>query len=231
MSVRKRKWTTTAGVARESWAVDYVDGAGRRRHKSFSKKKDADTFAAKTSVEVGQGTHVADGQTITVKVAGAYWMKAGEKEGLERTNPQLMGETGGAPAAKGSKNVADLPKIPEAYVELATSSDGSEIAGVSSSRTELGRWRGASETAVAPLGTALTNPMYASDGRLWIAGLASGGPRIWTFDGATLSGNPHEVTAPWLDGRQVVNLSVSPDATRLAVLSKLPSDTDYRLAR
>ena len=150
------------------------------------------------------------------------------KEGLQRTNPQLLGESGSAPAAKGSKSVADPPKIPETYVNLATSTDGGEIAGVSTSRAELARWRGGAESTVPPFGTALTNPMYASDGRLWIAGLASGGPRIWTFDGATLSGGPHEVTAPWLDGRQVVNLSVSPDATRLAVLSKLPNDTDYR---
>ena len=125
--------------------------------------------------------------------------------------------------------MADLPKIPDTYVNLATSSDGSEIAGVSTSRADLARWRGGSLTTVAPFGTALTNPMYASDGRLWIAGLASGGPRVWSFDGATVTGGPHEVTAPWLDGRQVVNLSVSPDATRLAVLSKLPNDTDYRL--
>jgi hypothetical protein len=71
--------------------------------------------------------------------------------------------------------------------------------------------------------------MYASDGRLWIAGLTSGGARIWTFDAGRLSGRPREITARWLEGRQVVNLSVSPDATRLAVLSKLPNDTDYRL--
>jgi Lipoprotein LpqB beta-propeller domain len=151
------------------------------------------------------------------------------KEGLERTNPQLLGEGGSAPAVKGTKSVADLPKIPDTYVNLATSGDGSEIAGVSSSRAELARWRGGAESTVLPFGTALTNPMYASDGRLWIAGLASGKPRIWTFDAATFSGGPREVTAGWLGGRQVVNLSVSPDATRIAVLSKLPGDTDYRL--
>ena len=151
------------------------------------------------------------------------------KEGLERINPLLLGEGGSAPTAKGSKSVADLPKIPDTYVNLATSGDGSEIAGVSAGRAELARWRGEAEITVSPFGTALTNPMYGSDGRLWIAGLTSGGARIWTFDGATLSGGPREVTARWLDGRQVVNLSVSPDATRLAVLSKLPNDTDYRL--
>jgi hypothetical protein len=151
------------------------------------------------------------------------------KEGLERINPQLLGEGGSAPTAKGSKSVADLPKIPDTYVNLATSGDGSEIAGVSAGRSELARWRGEAEITVSPFGTALTNPMYASDGRLWIAGVASGGPRIWTLDGAKQSGGPTEIAAPWLDGRQVVNISVSPDATRLAVLSKLPNDTDYRL--
>ncbi len=151
------------------------------------------------------------------------------KDGLERTNPQLLGEGGSAPAAKGSKTQADVPKVPDTYVNLATSSDGSDVAGVSQSRTELARWRGSAGITVPPFGTALTNPMYASDGRLWIAGLASGAPRIWTFDAGTLSGRPNEISAAWLEGRQIVNLSVSPDATRVAVLSKLPNDTDYRL--
>lgn len=151
------------------------------------------------------------------------------KDGLERINPQLLDESGPAPAAKGSKPVADLPKIPDTYVDLATSSDGSDIAGVSASRGELARWRGGTGTTVPVFGTALTNPTYASDGRLWIAGLASGAARLWTFDASTLSGGPTEVKAPWLDGRQVVNLAVSPDATRIAVLSRLPNDTDYRL--
>ena len=81
-----------------------------------------------------------------------------------------------------------------------------------------------------PFGTALTNPMYASDGRLWVAGLDPGGiTRIWTFDSSRLDSAPTPVQAQWLDGRQVINLSVSPDATRIAVLSRLPNDTDYRL--
>ena len=72
--------------------------------------------------------------------------------------------------------------------------------------------------------------MYASDGRLWVAGLDPAGvARVWTFDSSTLASAPTPVKAPWLDGRQVINLSVSPDATRIAVLSRLPNDTDYRL--
>jgi hypothetical protein len=151
------------------------------------------------------------------------------KDGLERINPQVLDETGPAPAAKGSKPVGDVPKIPDTYVNLATSSDGSDVAGVSASRAELARWRAGTGTTVPEFGTALTNPMYGSDGRLWIAGAAAGSAKVWTFDASTLSGGPAEVKAPWLAGRQVLNLCVSPDATRIAVLSKLANDTDYRL--
>ena len=148
---------------------------------------------------------------------------------LERINPQILDETS-PPPAKGSKAVADVPKIPSTYINLATSSDGADIAGVSRSRAELARWRGETGTTLPPFGTALTNPMYASDGRLWVAGMDPGGvAKVWTFDSSTLAAAPTPVKAPWLVGRQVINLSVSPDATRIAVLSRLPNDSDYRL--
>ena len=148
---------------------------------------------------------------------------------LERINPQILDETS-PPPAKGSKAVADVPKIPSTYINLETSSDGADIAGVSRSRAELARWRGETGTTLPPFGTALTNPMYASDGRLWVAGMDPGGvAKVWTFDSSTLAAAPTPVKAPWLVGRQVINLSVSPDATRIAVLSRLPNDSDYRL--
>ena len=110
------------------------------------------------------------------------------KDTLERINPQILDETGPPPAAKGTKAVPDVPKIPDTYVNLATSSDGADIAGVSASRAELARWRGGAGTTVPPFGTALTNPMYASDGRLWVAGLDPGGSaRVWTFDSSNLA--------------------------------------------
>ena len=118
-------------------------------------------------------------------------------------NPQLLDESSPPPAANGSKSVAGLPKVAEGYVNLAISSDGNYIAGVSASRAELARWRGGNAATPPSFGTALTNPMYASDGRLWIAGQAAGTAKIWTFDASTLSGNPSEVKAPWLNGRQV----------------------------
>ncbi|PAP95245.1 tyrosine-type recombinase/integrase [Mesorhizobium wenxiniae] len=83
MSVRKRKWTTAKGVEREAWIVDYVDGKGARRLKTFDRKKEADAFKATATVEIREGTHVADSDSTTVKKAGDLWIKA--CDGLERS--------------------------------------------------------------------------------------------------------------------------------------------------
>lgn len=85
MSTRKRKWTTPAGEAREGWQADYLDGQGKRRRKMFARKKDADAFVSGAKVEVRDGVHVADSQTITVGEAGRLWLLSGESAGLERT--------------------------------------------------------------------------------------------------------------------------------------------------
>ncbi|HWA18749.1 MAG TPA: tyrosine-type recombinase/integrase [Devosia sp.] len=85
MSVRKRNWTSPSGEAREAWVVNYTDGNRTRRLKTFKKKKDADGFAATTSVEVRSGTHIADSASPTVREAGKLWLAAGEEAGLERT--------------------------------------------------------------------------------------------------------------------------------------------------
>lgn len=83
MAVRKRKWTTAKGVEKEAWIVDYVDGKGARRLKTFDRKKEADAFAATATVEIREGTHVADSDSTTVKKAGDLWIKA--CDGLERS--------------------------------------------------------------------------------------------------------------------------------------------------
>lgn len=85
MSIRKREWTTPKGEQKSAWVVDYVDMQGKRRLKTFAKKKDADTFSAKASVEVREGVHVADSASATVKEAGAFWIATGEAAGLERS--------------------------------------------------------------------------------------------------------------------------------------------------
>jgi len=85
MSVRKRKWTTAKGEAKEAWQADYVDGEGKRQRQSFDKKKDADAFLLKAMSEVRDGVHVPDSETITVSAAGNLWLKSGTSDGLERT--------------------------------------------------------------------------------------------------------------------------------------------------
>jgi integrase len=84
MSVRRREWTTPKGVEKSAWVVDYTDMAGKRRLKTFTKKKHADQFAATASVEVRQGVHVADSASATVEAAGKLWMASNKAAGLER---------------------------------------------------------------------------------------------------------------------------------------------------
>ncbi|MBY5798430.1 tyrosine-type recombinase/integrase [Rhizobium leguminosarum] len=85
MSVRKREWTTNNGEKRSAWVVDYVDTTGRRRQKTFDRKKEADAFAATASVEVREGVHIADSASVTVEKAGTLWLLSGETAGLERS--------------------------------------------------------------------------------------------------------------------------------------------------
>jgi integrase len=85
MSVRKRAWATSKGEEKEAWVVDYVDQTGKRRLKTFTKKKAADNFAATASVEIRAGIHTADSASKTIAEAGRLWLETGDKAGLERS--------------------------------------------------------------------------------------------------------------------------------------------------
>ena len=84
MAVRKRKWVTKAGEAREAWIVDYVDQHGRRHIKTCKRKRDADRFADQTGVDVRAGVHTPESSSITLATAAADWIKAVELNGRER---------------------------------------------------------------------------------------------------------------------------------------------------
>jgi integrase len=84
VSVRPREWISKGEIQR-AWAVDYVDQEGKRRHRTFKKKKDADTFATTSKIEVWDGTHVPDSKSVTVKEAGKLWIQSCESAELERT--------------------------------------------------------------------------------------------------------------------------------------------------
>src|SRR5271157_5287988 len=84
MSVRKRIWKTSEGAEKEAWVVDYVDQAGKRRLKTFTKKKAADNYAATANVEIRAGVHTADSASLTIAEAGKLRIETGEARGLER---------------------------------------------------------------------------------------------------------------------------------------------------
>ena len=85
MSVRKRTWTTPKGEERSAWVVNYTDAQGKRRLKTCPTKKAADEFAKRAGVEVLDGLHVPDSETVTIEEAGRLWLKSGAAAGLERT--------------------------------------------------------------------------------------------------------------------------------------------------
>lgn len=92
MSVRKRTWTTATAEAREAWVTAYTDANGARRLKTFSRKKDADAFAATAHVEVREGVHIADSASVTVKTAADMWLTSAEASGLERSTIAQYGQ-------------------------------------------------------------------------------------------------------------------------------------------
>lgn len=85
MSVRKRQWKTNIGETREAWVCEYSDQSGKRRRKTFIRKKDADAFEAQAKVDVRAGVHTADGASITVQQAADLWLKSCANRGLERS--------------------------------------------------------------------------------------------------------------------------------------------------
>ncbi len=82
-SVRKREWTSPKGEAKSAWVVDYLDRSGKRRLKTFTRKKEADAYVATAVVEVRSGIHTPDSQSITVADATKLWLAS--CGALERT--------------------------------------------------------------------------------------------------------------------------------------------------
>jgi integrase len=81
-SVRKRRWQK-AGQEKEAWVVDYHDQYGKRRLKTFVRKKEADAFLVSAQHEVSQGIHAPGSASISVARVAEDWLTAKEHEGLE----------------------------------------------------------------------------------------------------------------------------------------------------
>jgi integrase len=81
-TIRKRAWPSGDGY-KSAWVVDYVDQYGKRRLKTFAKRKGADDFIVKARHEVAQGTHTPESTSITVADACKLWLERAEAAGLE----------------------------------------------------------------------------------------------------------------------------------------------------
>jgi integrase len=84
MAIRQRTWEWK-GRTKTAWVVDYFDTKGKRRLKTFKTKRSAIDFAAATHIDIKRGTHVADGDSITVTEAGNLWIATCEANDLERS--------------------------------------------------------------------------------------------------------------------------------------------------
>jgi len=112
MSVRKRKWTTRKGEAREAWIVDYVDAEGLRHIDTFPRKKDADAYEATVKVDVRAGVHTPTSQSITVAEAVDNWIDYVEREGRERaTIAQYRQHARHINARLGNKKLSSLTTL------------------------------------------------------------------------------------------------------------------------
>lgn len=91
-AIRKRSWTAPDGTQKTAWLVDYRDQSGKRRARQFTRKKDAEDYAARAQYEVRQGTHTHDRDSITVVDAADLWVAAAEAERLERSTTKRYRE-------------------------------------------------------------------------------------------------------------------------------------------
>jgi len=84
MSVRKREWTSPNGETAQAWIVDYKAQDGKRHLKTFQRKKDADAYHARVTVDVAAGVHTAESGSLTVAEAARQWLDFVALEGRER---------------------------------------------------------------------------------------------------------------------------------------------------
>jgi integrase len=89
-SVRKRKWIHN-GAEREAWILDYVDQAGKRRQKTFQKKKVADKGRQKIKAEIEGGTHVHSRDAVTFAEAVEAYI--GDIERRNHIGDKMTGST------------------------------------------------------------------------------------------------------------------------------------------
>lgn len=122
-------------------------------------------------------------------------------------------------------------EVPRSWRRLGLSPDGKEVAGVGGDGVELTRWRDdGTQVAVRPFATEMTRPVYDVGSVLWVGGQGLGeqeGLRLWAINARADTADP-QAAAPlglrigWLDGRLVRAIGISPEGSRIAVISAAP---------
>jgi integrase len=87
-SIRRRTWQTAAGEQRSAWQVDYRDQHGKRRHKAFATKREADAWLVQARGEVSRGVHTPESVSIKIAEAAQLWVGRCERDQLERSTLQ-----------------------------------------------------------------------------------------------------------------------------------------------
>lgn len=143
-------------------------------------------------------------------------------------------QVGDAPTTPAPLEPGPFPPIEEEWRDLALSAEGTELAGVSGDM--MSRWRDGFRYEVPGFATDLGRPCYDRHDTLWVGGrgLAQASDRLFTVDAAASPADPASsgavaVRVPWLSERRVLACAVSPQGTRIAIISDAGADTASRI--
>ena len=131
-------------------------------------------------------------------------------------------------------NDQGFPEIEPEWRDLALSYSGAELAGVSGD--DMSRWRDGLRYDVPGFATDLGRPSYDRYDTLWVGGVGTmlARDRLFAINAAASPADPLRSTAqplevPWLEDRRVVSTHVSPQGTRIAIVSDSGPETAGRL--
>lgn len=128
---------------------------------------------------------------------------------------------------------AGLPAIDERWHDLALSFTGGELAGVSGD--SLSRWRNRFRYEVPSFATELGRPCYDSQDVLWVGGTGQLlRERLFYVNAAASPVDPLRsratpVGSGWLTDRRVLACQISPQGTRIAIISDTGEDSPSRI--
>jgi integrase len=86
MSISQRQWESPSGKILKAWIYRYYDLKGVRRQKTFDTRTAAEDFAAETRMDLKEGIHIADRDSITVHQAGELWLLSCQERELEKSS-------------------------------------------------------------------------------------------------------------------------------------------------